>query len=133
MKNTSGKKTHKLLPVENVNPLVLLVIIHSFSIIFSRYESLARNLYCCQKKFFFKTILSLKVYGNLKCATNIHARIQAVKQNQRQHMANSWMRILDIKYSSFCFAIGAYASLRHVCFCKSSIEGQTKVNDSTNN
>ena len=28
--------------------------IRSFSIIFSRYESLARNLYCCQKIFFSK-------------------------------------------------------------------------------
>ena len=44
--------------------------------------------------------------GRLKCTTNIHARIQAVKQNQRQHMANSWMRILDMKYLSLCFCSG---------------------------
>ena len=33
-------------------------------------------------------------------------------------------------FESFCYAIGAYASLRHACFCIRSIEGQTKVNDS---
>ena len=34
---------------------------------------------------------------------------------------------------SFCYAIGAYASLRHACFRVRSIEGQTKVDDSTGN
>ena len=34
-------------------------------------------------------------------------------------------------FDSFCSAIGAYASLRHACYCIRSIEGQTKVNDST--
>ena len=34
-------------------------------------------------------------------------------------------------FESLCYAIGAFASLRHACFCIRSIEGQTKVNNST--
>ena len=52
-KITSGKKHIKYFHKNTLNRWFSFII-HSFSIIFSRYESLARNLYCRQKFFFSK-------------------------------------------------------------------------------
>ena len=55
---TSGKKTHKLLPVKMLNPLVLL---HYVSV----WKLSTKNCMAL-KNSNFETILSLKAYGNLK-------------------------------------------------------------------
>ena len=76
-KNTSGKKHIKYFWSKTLNRWFSFII-HSFSIIFSRYESLARNFYCCQKKKNFETILSLKVYGNLKLYTRCYINAEQI-------------------------------------------------------